>query len=545
MDHQTGGQGSLTAAPTPVWAATPLAAAQYLYDLGLNVIPQPRGQKHGYPWKRSQYSRLPQARLPQFFLDNNIAVMVGQTSRHLFVLDCETTSAFQAQLAHLRQRGIPIWAYTTARGGHVWLLSAAGVVQNIASGKIPDIEVRGSSGYVLCPPSIHPTGMIYAWFRCDGKEPPTVTLDQIDWLTDSAGQPITLSRVRRWATKTRTRTFSDKRMQRVSQATLRYLETGSALPKGSRNNALFHAACDLLGCGFTEAEVAEMLTPSAYASGLRHDEIRRTLESAASRRRTPSRTHFTPSAPDIEAWIDGRAWTGRTGQTDYKVAKALAHRFRLDANEDGVFRASYRELQERAHIGSRKTLGKALVRLKAQGLIQRVQTRGPEASLWCFDKRIGAVRSEKSEPLASIQNGISNGSLLAYNDLLTSDAAERGALGFYGLRVYSALANNAEPLTVKALSEALQLTPGQVHYALRKLKMYGLARREGRLIWAVGRVVATAAELDAVVARRAGTAGKGKKRRWKHLREREWYTANALIRGMETYKRKAKEHHAA
>ena len=51
----------------------------------------------------------------------------------------------------------------TARGRHVYFKWPEEVVRNSASKIGTHIDIRGDGGYVLCPPSIHPSGRRYCW----------------------------------------------------------------------------------------------------------------------------------------------------------------------------------------------------------------------------------------------------------------------------------------------------------------------------------------------------------------------------------------------
>src|SRR6187549_2448856 len=77
--------------------------ALYLYNLGLNVFPQPHGKKAGLPWRRLQYSRLhptdPLVGIQALTAGKcNLAVMCGSTSRNLFVIDCESILALNTHI---------------------------------------------------------------------------------------------------------------------------------------------------------------------------------------------------------------------------------------------------------------------------------------------------------------------------------------------------------------------------------------------------------------------------------------------------------------
>jgi len=52
----------------------------------------------------------------------------------------------------------------TGKGRHCFFrLGQHGPVKNSASAVAPGLDVRGDGGYVIAPPSIHPTGRAYAW----------------------------------------------------------------------------------------------------------------------------------------------------------------------------------------------------------------------------------------------------------------------------------------------------------------------------------------------------------------------------------------------
>jgi hypothetical protein len=96
--------------------------------------------------------------------DNNIAIATGPASG-IFVVDVDgldaeaTLRRFEAEYGALPATVEVI----TARGRHVYFKWPQESVRNSA-GKIgPHIDVRGDGGYVLSPPSIHPSGRRYSW----------------------------------------------------------------------------------------------------------------------------------------------------------------------------------------------------------------------------------------------------------------------------------------------------------------------------------------------------------------------------------------------
>ncbi|NWF67575.1 MAG: bifunctional DNA primase/polymerase [Chloroflexi bacterium] len=507
--------------------------ALFFYDLGLNVFPQPFGRKHGLPWQTLQYTRLhrsdPEAGLTAVSSGlTNLALMCGSTSRNLFVIDCETTAALTTHLQALRQRHIPLWVVQTARGGHIYLLCADGEVANIDSSILPDTEIRGSRGYVLTVGSVHPNGTVYRWLAREGNEPPTVSLKSIDWLQTHAGSPINL----RLTKQPRQRAFAANPLSRRTQD---YLENGHSIPQGSRNNRLFSAACDLLGNGWSPQQVENRLTPLALQSGLEARAIAATLRSAASRSRGPAKPHrhsqrtttSADSQSSNEVWqlartfAETHTWRGHTATTDKLVFIALSERARY-ANQNGVFRASLREIAELA----RKTLNpvkKALNRLKNAHLLHYAgRDKSSSATLWRFPNALLKEVQLKSDSLRSTPPWTSWSESL-FN---ATDAAERGALGYNGLRVYETLLAQAAPLLPTPLSRLMGVPVHVVNYALARLKKYALVQREPQG-WRA--LAADAAELDERVARPARKLGGAERRRARHASQRARYAGRIML----------------
>ena len=348
---------------------TALEAAQELHALGLNVLPQPIGLKGGGRWKGLQFTRLRLEDLPAVFAGRcNVAVMTGRTSGGLFVLDCETPEVFEDVRGALAQKGIPLWAVTTARGGHIYLRSDEGEVKSIPPGRLPDMEVRGQGDkYVLAPPSLHPTGAVYTWLPREGAAPPVVPLATIDFLRDTDGHLVTL--------EASGKAGSGPRLNRRTRA---YIATGRALTEGQRHNAFLYACRNYRDVGMGYEDMTRELAPIALASGLPAAEVESVMTWAEENTEPKARQRL--DLPNPAAF----AWEGRTARTDYAVFAALVERARLGGYEDGVFRASWRELMALAGIASMDTLRQALRRLKTRQLVERVPGKDERsgAALW-------------------------------------------------------------------------------------------------------------------------------------------------------------------
>ena len=94
----------------------------------------------------------------------NIAIATGATSG-IFVTDIDGLDA-EAELRKLEAQYGPIPPTVesiTARGRHLFFRYPEQPVRNSAGKLAPGIDVRGDGGYVLAPPSKHPSGRRYCW----------------------------------------------------------------------------------------------------------------------------------------------------------------------------------------------------------------------------------------------------------------------------------------------------------------------------------------------------------------------------------------------
>jgi hypothetical protein len=99
-------------------------------------------------------------REPQF----NVAIATGSVS-NAFALDVDNVDA-ECELRRLETKhgGLPATVEViTARGRHVYFQTPETPVRNSAGKVAPGIDVRGDGGYVLAPPSVHPSGKRYEW----------------------------------------------------------------------------------------------------------------------------------------------------------------------------------------------------------------------------------------------------------------------------------------------------------------------------------------------------------------------------------------------
>jgi hypothetical protein len=122
--------------------------------------------------------------------DCNVAIRTGMAS-HVWAIDSDGEVGEASLCALEAKHGtLPAtWQSLTARGRHIWFC-CDDPVPSSAARIAPGIDARGDGGYILAPPSIHPTGARYSWStHCAGelavapawllglarKKPPTIS----------------------------------------------------------------------------------------------------------------------------------------------------------------------------------------------------------------------------------------------------------------------------------------------------------------------------------------------------------------------------------
>src|SRR5690606_18166730 len=134
----------------------------------------------------------------------------------------------------------------------------------------------------------------YQWIAQQGDTPPTVDVQQIDWLKTRQGEKINLTFDAPSTSKTGNWSMCVvSPASNLARETQDYLHNGGRIAEGNRNNRLFKAACDLAGNKYSQSESEHILTPIAIMSGLSAYEVKATIKSAYSQHRTPSRKHTT------------------------------------------------------------------------------------------------------------------------------------------------------------------------------------------------------------------------------------------------------------
>ncbi len=325
-------------------------AAHYLYDLGFNVMPIPivsmffGGKKPPYGrFIDLFHCRLSRAYINQLFMDSNLAVLCGTQSNNLFVIDCDSHSAFEGVRSNLKQDKIETWSAKSERGGHFWFLSKEGEVNNISP--TTDIDVIGNRQYIVAPPSIHPTGQIYEWETRSGKLPTLISPVFLGEILEIELKPI---------------------IKNNNNITSRVLVEKNSEGYKSNSEAEFAAVLSLIRANYSDdmiVEIFEKYKPPHYSSKRDSEQW---LEKHMIR---PAREEIGLSQGQLNNIdIYDIQWPINTGETDKRVFKALCERKLMDKRTD--FRASVREVAEQANV-HRNTVSRSMRRLCDRGLIVR------------------------------------------------------------------------------------------------------------------------------------------------------------------------------
>lgn len=258
---------------------TPLAEAAHEYVLqGLAVFPlRPRSKApfgacrcqapaHVHGLKDATASEAAVTAWWRSHPDANIGLLTG---RGIDVLDVDGPEGEQSLEALVGRR----WPLPTtsevrtgrAEGGrHLYFLSAGW--PNTAGKLAPNLDTKGLGGYVILPPSVHPTGAVYAWTCPDPVAPAPAWLTQM--LLAAPPAPVAA-----------TRSTPPPSLDRYVAAAVRSaIECVSGAPEGTRNNALNTEAFSLgqlVGAGVLEGGyVTEELVNAGVRAGLPEHEAR-------------------------------------------------------------------------------------------------------------------------------------------------------------------------------------------------------------------------------------------------------------------------------
>ncbi len=173
------------------------------------------------------------------------------TGRGLDVLDVDGDEG-EAGLANLIARRWPLPATSEVRTGrpgggrHLYFRSAAW--PNTAGTLGPNLDTRGLGGFVLLPPSVHPSGAIYTWTNLSRPAPAPAWLTALLYrVPEPAAAPPT------------PRVLSSNETDPVERASRYLAKMPPAISGQGGHLATWYAARAMCGFGLTKDEVLELL----------------------------------------------------------------------------------------------------------------------------------------------------------------------------------------------------------------------------------------------------------------------------------------------
>ena len=144
---------------------------QFYHSHGLSVIPLKFASKEPLiPWKEFQ-ERLPtEEELQEWFGKKkwvNIGIVCGRVSSNLVVFDFDSLELFEEFWENLpeelKEKLRKTWVVQTGKGLHVYAR-----VKNpefLKTRRFEGIDIKGEGGYVVVPPSMHPSGKLYEFVK--------------------------------------------------------------------------------------------------------------------------------------------------------------------------------------------------------------------------------------------------------------------------------------------------------------------------------------------------------------------------------------------
>jgi hypothetical protein len=212
---------------------------EFCQKQGLSFIPVPFKEKAAtILWAEFQKRKPTDAEVQKWFLNGhqtNLAIVCGSISDNLVVLDCDTDDKFW-ELAPLicEKTGCKdILDYTTVvktgKGWHIYLKTE----KPVKSMKFPNLDIKAEGGYVIAPPSIHPSGAGYKF----ANETYTPPIRRIGSLKDIG--------------------IDFEQIQPGIKPT--FTNDGEKIPKGQHDNWLHKRASTYRGQGDTEEIIFEKL----------------------------------------------------------------------------------------------------------------------------------------------------------------------------------------------------------------------------------------------------------------------------------------------
>lgn len=158
---------------------------QYYHDIGFSTIPlRAKDKKPFMAWLKYQETRATPEEINLWtkkYKNNNVAILTGMISG-IIVLDIDGEEGWQYLKEHGYSLPVTPRAQSSPGKAHIYFQHPGGSVRTKVNTTLK-IDVKGDGGYVVAPPSIHPSGSQYIWI--EGFSPKDVPLAPApQWLLD-------------------------------------------------------------------------------------------------------------------------------------------------------------------------------------------------------------------------------------------------------------------------------------------------------------------------------------------------------------------------
>jgi len=261
-----------------------LKAALAYRQLGLSIIPLPfkaRDKKPIIKWKRWQTERADEAQIRKWFGrgQHGLAIITGGVSG-LVVIDTDTAEAEAWAAENLPATP---WVVQTAKGLHrCYRYPDHEIKTKIRPDSEPGrlgIDIKAEGGYVIAPPSIHPSGVKYTLVGTLPDSVDKLPVYEATWLglEDKPKQPNKQPQKRPRRVITESRAYGRAALEGESSSVRSATEGGR---NDTLNKALFSMYRLAAGGEIDQAEVEAELRDAALSVGLSEHEFEATKTSA-------------------------------------------------------------------------------------------------------------------------------------------------------------------------------------------------------------------------------------------------------------------------
>lgn len=255
------------------WEGKSLKGCALLYaSKGVAVFPLQERSKKPFPGSNGFKNATTDQKVIADWWDKNpranIGIATGSISQGVVVVDLDTKGGVDGIKTLTEWEAVngelsdTLTAETGTGGRHLYYKLPEGMEQGNRVNVLPGVDIRGTGGYVVAPPSIHESGKLYRWLSSSGT---IATADKA---------VLKLFRKKGGATGD----VGDPFAQMAEPFHLPEI-----VEEGTRNDTLYRLACSLQGKGLTDKAISEAVRTENLARfnpPVSDAEVERTLRSA-------------------------------------------------------------------------------------------------------------------------------------------------------------------------------------------------------------------------------------------------------------------------